>query len=81
MGILKIGMIVEKTVATTHGYLEIDTEDYEELRGLSEEDAKNYLKENLYDFELNDKYSYDDIYDQLYFEGQELNSKTPTIIK
>ena len=41
--------------------IEIDTDDYEELKGLTDEEAYEYLSENIWDFEMKkekgDKYS------------------------
>lgn len=76
MGILKIGLIQQKTVVTTYGYLEIDTDQYEELSGKSEEEIKTYLNENMFEFELSDEDSdYGSIYDHLTNEGDELHVK------
>ena len=32
--------------------IEIDTDDYEELKGMSDEEAYEYLSENMWDFEM-----------------------------
>ena len=41
--------------------IEIDTDDYEELKGMTDEEAYEYLSENIWDFEMKkekgDKYS------------------------
>ena len=41
--------------------IEIDTDDYEELKGMTDEEAYEYLSENTWDFEMKkekgDKYS------------------------
>lgn len=36
--------------------IEINKEDYPELEGMSDEEAFEYLKENMYDFEIKDSY-------------------------
>jgi hypothetical protein len=41
--------------------IEIDTDDYEELKGMTDEEAYEYLSENMWEFEMKkeegDKYS------------------------
>ena len=41
--------------------IEIDTDDYKELKGMTDEEAYDYLSENMWDFEMKkeegDKYS------------------------
>ena len=32
--------------------IEIDTDDYEELKGMTDEEAYEYLSENIWDFEM-----------------------------
>ena len=72
---MKIIMWKRETTAKAYGYLEINKKDYPQLDGMSNQEATIYLNENIHEFKL-ENYPYQNISDQLYFEGEELKSKT-----
>jgi hypothetical protein len=51
---MKIRMSKSYTVYELYNTIEINKEDYPELEGMSDEEALEYLKENMYEFELKD---------------------------
>lgn len=53
---MKIRMSKSYTVYELYDEIEINKEDYPELEGLSDEDALEYLQDNLHEFEIIDGY-------------------------
>lgn len=51
---MKIRMSKTYTVYELYDTIEINKEDYPELIDLTDEEAFEYLKDNLFDFEIND---------------------------
>lgn len=51
---MKIRMSKTYRVYELYDTIEINKEDYPELEGMSDEDALEYLSENMYEFELKD---------------------------
>ena len=53
---MKIKMTKSYSVFEIYDEIEINKEDYPELNGLSDEEALEYLNENLHEFKLNGGY-------------------------
>ena len=51
---MKIRMTNTYSITEIYDTIEIDPNDYDELRGMSEEEVIDYLNENAYDFRLKD---------------------------
>lgn len=53
---MKIRMSKSYTAYELYDEIEINKEDYPELEGMSDQEALEYLKENLHEFEIKDGY-------------------------
>lgn len=53
---MKVRMSKTYRVYELYDTIEINKEDYPQLEGMSDEEALEYLQENMYEFELNDSY-------------------------
>jgi len=53
---MKIRMTKSYTTYEVYDTIEINKDDYPELEGMSDEDALEYLNENMHDFEIKDGY-------------------------
>jgi len=51
---MKVRMSKSYTVYELYNEIEINKEDYPELEGMSDEEALDYLKENMHEFEIKD---------------------------
>lgn len=72
---MKIRMTNSYSITEVYDTIEINPNDYDELRGLSEEEVIEYLNENGYEFCLNDG-SQDCIADEFRFEKEIVKEKT-----
>ena len=63
------------SITEIYDTIEIDPNDYDELRGLSEKEVLEYLNENGYEFCLKDA-SQDSIVDEFRFEKEIVKEKT-----
>ena len=68
---MKLKLYVEETFTTTatREHIEIDTDNYPELEGMTEDEISDYIDENVWDM----KPSEDGIYSSL---GEELSDQT-----
>ncbi len=55
MGKLKVYMTESWCTYRQSHTIEVNTDDYEELKGMSDEEAYEYLSENMWDFEMKKK--------------------------
>jgi hypothetical protein len=53
---MKIRMTKSYRVYEVYDTIEINKEDYPELEGMTDEEALEYLNENMYEFEIKDGY-------------------------
>jgi hypothetical protein len=53
---MKIRMKKSYRVYEVYDTIEINKEDYPELEGMTDEEALEYLNENMYEFEIKDSY-------------------------
>lgn len=51
---MRIRMIKNYRVTEVYGAIDINKDDYPELEGMSDDEVLEYLKENMYEFELKD---------------------------
>lgn len=62
--ILNICATEEFTTYIVRESIEIDTDNYPELEGMTEEEMKDYIRENIYDMKSSNEEWYDNLYDE-----------------
>ena len=72
---MKIRMTNTYSITEIYDTIEIDPNDYDELKGLSEQEVIDYLNENAYDFRLKDS-EQECIADDFRFEKDIVKEKT-----
>lgn len=72
---MKIRMTNSYHITEIYDTIEINPNDYDELRGLTEQEVIDYLNENGYDFVLNGG-SQENIVDEFMFEKDIVKEKT-----
>ncbi len=71
---MKIRLTYEYRTYEVYDTLELNTEDYPELEGMTEEEVIGYLNENMFDFKVNDS-SEDNLVDTFMFEKDIVRDK------
>jgi hypothetical protein len=71
---MKLRLTHEYTAYELYGTLEINTEDYPELEGMSDEEVVEYINDNIYDFKIKDS-TEDNIVDTFTFEKDIIKDK------
>jgi hypothetical protein len=72
---MKIRMLNSYSITEVYDTIEIDPNEYDELRGLSEEEVLQYLDDNGYDFCLKDG-NEENIVDEFRFNREIVREKT-----
>ena len=71
---MKIRMTRSYEMWESYEPIEINPEDYPELKGMSEEEVLDYLNENMYEFELKDG-SEGNLVDEIMFNKEIIKDK------